>query len=1320
MILPFVRELMADLEHSAAFERTRRHLAGGTGRRRVSGLTATARALYLPSFVKASQTTGNAPALVLVSDNKAAEALHTAVLAACELTGALSSDQVLRLPAHDVLPFENVSPHPEIQEQRAAALWKLASGVHNAKLVIAPMEAACMRLFPRDYYAALALRLRIGEEYLQDMLVDHLISVGYTRVDVVEMPGQVTVRGGILDVYGPEMERPVRVDFFGDEIESIRRFDPETQRSATGSGSAVDEVLLLPLTETPATEKLLGAINARLTRSGRAGAAIEAGETPAEIQTHVADKPTNATIFPGWEFYAAVAGARSSLLDLMGPSTRVFVEEPAMVANQAERWWNKVEQRHERAGIGSLVGPGDLYLSPWELEDRIRAFCGCELDQLGAVDVLEGDRSDASEIEFATRPTMRFHGSIPALIDQLKSYMESESRVLIAAPNQGEVERLAGLMQEYGIAYRIGSRVDHGTSTTVYSESSYLAGDLRTPVIVRAAIATGVQVLDLEKTTARQLIVIGANDISDDADVMARPAARRSKTAAFVSDFRDLAVGDFVVHVEHGIARYDGLRTIEQNDGTGVSDLELMILTFADEAKLYVPLTRLDLIQKYRSTETGPAPQLNRLGSQTWTKTKARVKKAMQDMAEELLKLYAQRKATVGTAFSPDTNMQREFEDTFDFNETDDQLTAIRDIKADMESAQPMDRLLCGDVGYGKTEVAMRAAFKAVQDGKQVAVLTPTTVLCFQHFESFKRRFSKFPVIVEMLSRFRTAKEKKDVLERCEQGKVDILIGTHALLSQGLKFQDLGLLIVDEEQRFGVRHKERLKQMRAAIDVLSMSATPIPRTLNMSLVGLRDMSVIETPPKDRMAIQTIVAKFDEKLIRTAIEVELERGGQTYFVHNRVETIYELAAKIRELVPQARVIVGHGQMPEAELERTMLAFMDGEYDVLCATSIIENGLDIPRANTIIINRADRHGLSELYQLRGRVGRANRRAYAYLLIPPEQQLTEIARRRLAALKEFSDLGAGFKIAALDLELRGAGNMLGGEQSGHIEAIGFEMYTTMLEEAVSRLKGEGREERPQVTVNLGISLRIDDSYIPEEGQRLRMYKRIAGAETDAALTEVRAELEDRYGKPPESVLWLLAAGEIRLTCERLGIAQIERKRTAIEAATKPAGPSVTASSQRVGSGPTPPPARQPFGAWSAQPQRPPLAGRHGQAPQTANLQFSARAAASRPVTNATVAARATAAVRPANTALAQAGRIKPMREMLYVTFSEKLHAAPAEGTQGVNPGLLMKLVARNAKNGAQLTPQGVLKWPLTGAAPELVLRETRELLASLEPGG
>ncbi len=1259
MVLPFVRDLLADLKLSDSYDRVRRHLQSGTGtgapRRRVAGLTFTARALYLPLFVQAIPE--KTPALILVADNKAAEALHQAILAACDLTGALDPAGVVRLPAHDVLPFENLSPHPEIQETRAATLWKIAS--RSARVIIAPVESACLKLFGADFYAALALTLKVGEEYLTDMLVEHLLSVGYTRVDVVEMPGQLTLRGGILDVYSPEQDRPVRIDFFGDEIESIRKFDPETQRSS----SSLDTALLLPLTEIPITERVLEAINARLTKQGTA--------TEPGAPSHAASSRevgSEATVFPGWEFFAPVAGASKSLLDLLGPDTRVFVEEPAMIKNQGERWWNKVEQRHDRSGIGNLIRPEDIYTSPWDLDDRLRRFNGCDLDQLGAVDVLDSDNSALSEIEFHTRPTARFHGSIPAMIDAVQSLIKQEARVLLTAPNQGEVERLASLLQEYQVPYRLGSRNMAAGSETIYSESSYLAGNTSTPVIVRTPIANGVQVLDLMQSVPHpsiqtsvphsstasssmsgstqdlsstyprggaQIVVFGANDLSDEADIQARPATRKSKTAAFISDFRDLAVGDYVVHIEHGIARYAGLRVLDENSD---NQLELMILEFADDAKLYVPLTRLDLIQKYRSTETGPAPVLNKLGSQAWQKTKARVKKAMQDMAAELLKLYAQRKAAVGTSYSPDSNLQREFEDSFPFTETDDQLAAIRDIKSDMESTQPMDRLLCGDVGYGKTEVAMRAAFKAVQDSKQVAVLTPTTVLSFQHFESFKRRFANFPVNIEMLSRFRTAKEKTAIVEQVEAGKVDILIGTHAILAQKLKFQDLGLLIVDEEQRFGVRHKERLKSMRTSVDVLAMSATPIPRTLHMSLVGLRDMSVIETPPKDRMAIQTIVAKFDEKLIRTAIEMELERGGQIYFVNNRVETIYELAAMIREQVPSARVVVGHGQLPEAELERVMLAFMNHEYDVLVATSIIENGLDIPLANTIIVNRADRHGLSELYQLRGRVGRSNRRAYAYLLIPPDTELTEIARRRLAALKEFSDLGAGFKIAALDLELRGAGNMLGGEQSGHIEAIGFEMYTTMLEEAVNKLKGEGDKPAHATTVlNLGISVRIDSDYIPEENQRLRMYKRIAGALDQATIDDVRSELHDRYGAPPESVQNLLAAGELRLKCEQLGIAQLDRKRTQVE-----------------------------------------LPNPNGNKKQP----------------------------------------IKTFVEMLHLRFAVPEDGSTTLAHAQVDPGLLMKLIARNAKRGAQFTPQGIFRWPLTSAKAEDVLAETRTLLDSLTP--
>jgi transcription-repair coupling factor (superfamily II helicase) len=1179
MILPFVREMFAELEHSTAFDRVQRHLSLGAGRRRVSGLTSTARSLYLPLFARAARQL----VIVVVADNKAAEALEPVLRAGCELTGAIDPNRVVRMPAHDVLPFENLSPHPDVQEQRASALWKLATGA--VSILIAPAEAAALRLFDRDYYASLAVTLRRGEEIDVEVLTAHLASVGYTQMDLVEMPGQFTRRGGILDVYSPEADRPVRIELFGDEIETIRKFDPETQRSQAG----LDEAQLSPLTETPVTEHLLAAVNGRLSRQR-----VEAESEEDQEFVDEAIAAGGVSVFPGWEFFSSVAGAHSHLLNLV-PKCALFVEEPAMVRNQIDRWWSKVEQRHERSGIGSLIRPEDIYLRPEVLQATLDSHPGLDLDQLGAVDVLEEDNT-LGEIAFSSRPTLRFHGSIPALTDQLRNLIASEQHIVLAVPTQGDVERMATVMREYQIPYRLGSRTAHPGGETIFDEASYLAGDLRVPILVRTQIASGVSFPN------SNLIVFGANDLSDDADITARPEPKRSKTAAFVSDFRDLTIGDYVVHVEHGIAQYQGLKEIVQ-DGLSV---EFMILEFAEQAKLYVPLTRLDLIQKYRSTDTGPAPVLNKLGSQQWVKTKARVRKAMQDMAGELLKLYAERHTAQGTAFSADNEFQREFEDSFDYNETDDQLTAIAAIKQDMESTMPMDRLLCGDVGYGKTEVAMRAAFKAVQDGKQVAVLTPTTVLCFQHFETFKRRFAQFPIHIEMISRFRTAKEQKEIVERVEAGKVDILIGTHRVLSKDIKFQDLGLLVVDEEQRFGVRHKERLKQMRKEIDVLAMSATPIPRTLHMSLVGLRDMSVIETPPKDRMAIQTVVAKFDEKIIRSAVEVELERGGQVYFVHNRVESIYEIASRIQELVPAARVTVGHGQMSEGELERVMLAFMRHEYDVLVATTIIENGLDIPLANTMLINRADRHGLSELYQLRGRVGRSNRRAYAYLLIPPEQELSDIARRRLAALKEFSDLGAGFKIAALDLELRGAGNMLGGEQSGHIEAVGFELYTSMLEAAVKELKGEGGEERPSVQLNLGIALRIDESYVAEENQRLRLYKKIAGAENEKVVADLRAEMEDRYGPLPDATVYLLEAGALRLECERMGISQIDRKRAELQ------------------------------------------------------LRFTENAK--------------------------------------------------------VDPEHLMRLVARNAKRGAQFTPQGVLKYPLASARPDEVLLEIRELLSKL----
>ncbi len=1105
--MPFVREVFADVETLPAFRRASSHLREGTGRIRLSGLTPTAKALLLALLHPASRR----PLLVIVPDNKAAEELSPMLRSLVELTGALDPESVVEVPGRDVLPFQNQSAHPEIQEARAAALWRIATG--NASIVIAPLASAAMRLQGAPYYADLARIVRRGETVDAEELLQHLNSVGYAVADIVEMPGEYALRGGILDVYPPEAERPLRIELFGDEVESIRKFDPATQRSAT----PVDEINLLPLTETPLTEKLLGVIHARLS-----GKRIS-GQQDVVEQAARAD---GATVFPGWEFYAPIAGAEHSLLDLL-PRAVVVLDEPSALQSEHNRWWEKLVNVHEQSLIGNLVRPEDLFLAPEEWAAKIAAMTSIDFEHLGV------EAPSIEHLSLVSQPTPRFHGTVASMAEEVHRLTKESKHVVFVTPSTGELERLAGIFSEYNLPYRVGSRVRPGSENLVEETARFT--DLQTATLVKGYVPDGVLFPEAN------LALFGARDLFDESDtVITHSTRRRARTSPFLSDFRDLQVGDYVVHIEHGIAQYLGLKEIDQGDGKA----EYMQLEYADAARLYIPLTRLDLIQKYRSAE-GAKPALNHLGTPAWAKTKSRVKKAMQDMADELVKLYAQRKMVQGHSFPTDTEWMKEFEEAFEYNETDDQMMAIGDVKRDMESGQPMDRLLCGDVGYGKTEVAMRAAFKAVSDNKQVAVLAPTTVLAFQHYETFRQRMASFPVSIDMISGFRTTKQQKETLAKLESGKLDILIGTHRLLSKDVKFTDLGLVIVDEEQRFGVRHKERLKQMRKEVDVLTMSATPIPRTLHMSMVGLRDMSVIETPPKDRIAIQTVVASWDNKLIRSALEQELERGGQIYFVHNRVESIWEIAAKLQDLVPQARILVGHGQMSEGELEKVMLKFMHHEADILVATTIIENGLDIPLCNTILINRADRLGLSELYQLRGRVGRSNRRAYAYLLIPQETELTPLARRRLAALKEFSDLGAGFKLAALDLELRGAGNLLGGEQSGQIEAVGFELYTSMLERTIRELRGEAAPEESEIQLNLALNIRIPNDYIPEENQRLRMYKRVAGVQGEPQLNEVRAELEDRYGPLPGAVRSLVDYAALRLLCQRVGAIGIERKR-------------------------------------------------------------------------------------------------------------------------------------------------------------------------------
>lgn len=1092
MTHPATREFLQSAARQPAFQTLLQSLTRAEhGPFSVSGLVNTAKALYIVLLYQATEK----PIFVLVDGNKQAETLLESIEVFFHLLFEgrdLPAPQLV--PALDVLPHQRLSPHNEIEEKRAIALWRLST--QKVPITIAPVASALLRTESAEFYRQLALTLRTGEEISLEDLVQHLESIGYERREPVEMVGEYSVRGGILDVFPAESARPVRIEFFGDEIESIRTFDVESQRSVLKITTAT----LLPLAEYPRSRSLLRQL------------AEAAGKLDLDLSNP-------GEIFPGWEFLVPLVRPRSHNLLSLSPDAIVVLDEQPAISSAADRLWQRLENPDRPAPLS----PGDNFLSWAEWNDILKDRTAVSFEELPL--------GGAAHFDIPTRPSLTFQGNIPVALAEARNLIQAGNRIAFFAPSAGEIERLADLLQEYALPYQLGLESTAGARSSL-TERAYHAGALASTFLIKGRIRRGAVLLD------SQIAFIGSEDLFETSDLIARQPSK-SQLAAFAADVADLKPGDFVVHTTHGVGRFLGIRELTQGEQTG----DFMLIEYAAESKLYVPLARLDLVQKYRGAGEG-APSLDRLGGVTWEKTKSRVKAKMRDMADELLKLYAQRRLAKGFSFSPDSNWQREFEDAFEYTPTKDQLNAVSRIKADMEEEQPMDRLLCGDVGFGKTEVAMRAAFKALGDGKQVAVLAPTTVLSFQHYETFRRRFASFPIRVELVSRFRTPKEVKAVLEDLATGKVDVLIGTHRLLSKDVIFHDLGLLIVDEEQRFGVRHKERLKQLRHNVDVLTMSATPIPRTLHMSLLGLRDMSVIETPPKDRLSINTVVAHFDPNLIKTAIEQELARQGQVYFVHNRVDTIFMRAAFLQEMLPQCRIGVGHGQMGESQLEKVLLGFMRHEYDVFVSTTIVENGLDIPLANTMIIENAERYGLSELYQLRGRVGRSNRRAYAYLLIPADTQLSEIARKRLAALKEFSDLGAGFKIAALDLELRGAGNLLGGEQHGHIEAVGYDTYVRLLEETVKELKGEEVPVEIHTTLNLGLDLRIPVDYISDDAQRLRSYKRIADVKDEEQTARIAEELSDRYGPVPEEVATLLRFSALKSLAQQTGVESIDRR--------------------------------------------------------------------------------------------------------------------------------------------------------------------------------
>ncbi|HEX7721812.1 MAG TPA: transcription-repair coupling factor [Pyrinomonadaceae bacterium] len=1085
----------------------------------------------------------------------------------CALRGTTEcGDAVAVLPASESDPYAGGSPHAETLERRALALWRLARRQQDF-LLLTSRALARRTVAPSDIMKAGAV-LRRDEDASPEELVDKLVASGYVREDPVGAIGEFSMRGGILDVWHPGHDAPVRIEFFGDTVDSIREFDPETQLSTT----QLPQVEIAPMRELiarPSDFREWAAQARPRWRDPRFARSMR-------DRTDFADEGED---FPGWEWLISIVRERNaSIFDYLSGAVLV-IDEPVAVENFLVDAFHTLEQRYAENDAADDLGlrPDELYLSADELRSEIDRMQRVEVRALGrtatkidqeiALDaetpkisvgkerakrkplflfphVSEPGGSDP-ETQWQAQSVMRYHGRLPDLARDLIERRKSGSTTLFVMPSSGVAERVTEILRDYEVNARL---------TSFDDTSEFASPD---------AIVTSGKLSGGFELPASHLVVHIEGDLFDEAaepalerraTAIKREKKRRARAAAFLSDFRDLKIDDYVVHIDHGIARFGGLVTLDlgPTEAAVARDVakprsEFMLLYYADEAKLYVPVERLDLVQRYSSAE-GNQPTLDRLGGLGWHKTKAKAKRAMRDMADELLRLYAERKLVHGHAYPQDTPWQHEFEQGFEYTLTADQETAIEDVKTDMQTPTPMDRLLCGDVGYGKTEVAMRAAFKTVMDGKQAAVLTPTTVLAYQHFDTFRQRFAPFPVKVELLSRFRSTKEQKDVVKRVEAGEVDVVIGTHRMLSKDVSFKDLGLVVVDEEQRFGVAHKERLKQLKKRVDVLTLSATPIPRTLNMSLSGLRDMSLIETPPRDRLAIQTQVVQSSDAVIKSAIDLELARGGQVFFIHNRVESIETIAALVKRLVPNCRIAVAHGQMNEKEMEAIMLDFIAYKYDVLVATTIIENGIDIPRANTIIINRADNYGLSQLYQLRGRVGRSNRRAYAYLLIPAEQELTPIARRRLSAIREFSDLGAGFRIAALDLELRGAGNMLGGEQSGHMDALGFDLYTQMLERTVAELRGEQVEDEPTVSINVGVDVGIPESYISDMGQRLRTYKRVSSARDEDALAAIRAETEDRYGRVPEPVEDLFDYARLRQAAELVGVVSIDRTREGI----------------------------------------------------------------------------------------------------------------------------------------------------------------------------
>ncbi len=1089
-----------------------------------------------PGTLHVAGVTGSAAALVVRALARKTRRRVVAVTADIDAARALAADISFLLGERDAddadeagvdafgkvllfLPNE-ASPYADVNPDRRGAELRLATLFHLAvelpwTVLVCPVAALSRKVVPRDEVLEHAELVVVDQEIDRDKLTARLAQMGYVRSPVVEDPGTFAVRGALLDVWPPSAEAPVRIEFYGDMVLGLKTFDPEDQRTL----KETRDVWI-----SPAREAILTPAAVERARD-RVRAACDTVDWPSSKARALVDDVASGRSFFGSEGFLPAYVALASLADYL-PADAVFtLSDPAAItaalrdelgraaADEAQ----KGREPHfpvadfyepEARVVGLLDGRAVLALHTTGIEGEPPDPASLERFEVTPPDTASLATHDQSDLERAiktARASRGKTGALEPLVRRAHAWQEAGLRVVIAARAETQVERLVTLLRHRDLAVK--ARLGKFDPAVLDDES---AAGKQTALVVVGSLARGVV------APAEGLVLVTEEEIFG-ARVHRRAArapggaGSASKARAFVEDLRSLSAGDFVVHVEHGIGRYLGL----VHKQVGTLTVDLLTVEYAGGDKLYLPVYRLNQVQKYSGGEG--SPKLDRLGGQTFAKTKSKVAKNLRQMADELLRLYAERKAAVGVTVPPMDDEYRAFAATFPFDETPDQARAIAEVDADLEAQRPMDRLVCGDVGFGKTEVAIRAAFRVASAGRQVAVLCPTTVLAQQHFLNFQSRMSAYALEVRAMSRFQSKAEQDQVNRGLREGKVDIVVGTHRLLSRDIHWKHLGLLVVDEEQRFGVTHKERIKQLKTNLDVLTLSATPIPRTLQMAVTGLRDMSIITTPPADRRAIRTVVTRHDEKVIKDAVERELGRGGQVFYVYNRVEGLYERAARLSALLPSARIAVAHGQMTEAALEQTMLDFVDGRFDILCATAIIESGLDIPRANTILIDRADMFGLSQLYQLRGRVGRAKERAYCYLIVPPANAMTDEARARIEALERHTELGSGFQIASLDLELRGSGDLLGAEQSGTVASVGFELFCQMLDEAVHELRGEPVVHDVDPELSFDADALLPEDYIADIGVRLSLYKRLASASGAEEVQDLAGEMEDRFGPPP-----------------------------------------------------------------------------------------------------------------------------------------------------------------------------------------------------------